>query len=156
MPIFEFHQPRVPYSTDQDPSHWNFQMLREGLDGHPEEATPMDVIDEPFYFTCDEDAVRHQCETSLYSEWSSPLRQGGMLPEDLEACVHANLEECVSVLTGSLPYTHGWVQAQACQGEVSCTAWSIPLVVPSAPFDAMLFAGLIGLASLARFYKGPR
>ena len=151
MPIFEFHQPRIPNGSNQDPSHWNFQMLQEGT----EEVTPLDVIDEPFYFTCDEDAVRHQCETSLSGAWN-PLRQGSMLPEDLEACVHANREECVSVLTEDLAYDDGWVRAQACQGEVSCTEWSVPLVVPSAPFDTMLFVGLIALAALARFYKGPR
>lgn len=147
MPIYEFHQPYRPDGTSTDPSRWEFQMYAEGLDGFPVDPAPVATFGEPFYFSCEYSSVRYQCENN----WAPAWRYGSAASqEDIDACIQTNLDQCVSVLTDDLPYASGWVQVKACgDGEV-CSSWSGPTPVPSAPFDVMLFVGLVGLAMFGR------
>ncbi len=155
MPLFQFHQPREPGTFPEDPSHWEFQQTPVGPDGQASSPVPLDTVDSPFYFDCDIEYLQQQCSETLAPAWN-PLRQGEALPEDIDACVQANVSECIDILTEDLTYANGWVQVRACTDEVSCSSWSEPIVVPQAPFHALLIVGIIGLAVAARFFGRTR
>ena len=154
MPVFHFHQPKEPGVFYEDPTHWEFLQTPLGLDGRPAAPVPLETFESPFYFDCSVAYLQTRCAEELVPLWN-PLRQGEPRPEDVEACVYANVSECVDILTEDLVQEDLWVQVRACQ-ESACSQWSKPTAVPSAPFDAMMIAGVIGIAILARFFKGPR
>ena len=154
MPIFHFHQPKQPGVFSEDPTHWELQQTPLGSDGRPAAPIPLDTFDSPFYFDCNVEYLQERCAEELIPQWN-PLRQGEPRPEDVDDCVRTNVGECVDIMTEDLAQQDAWLQVRACQ-ETACSSWSKPTVVPQAPFDALLIAGIIGLALFARFYKGPR
>ena len=144
MPIFEFHQPRHPMALD-DPSRWAFQMRPPDIDGWPASPLPIPIIGNPIYFECDPIWLENAC-INLALKWN-PLRAGEPFQKDIDACVLANFDQCVNVLTEDMPYQDGWVQVQACNESVSCSPWSKPLVVPELPSVATsVFVGVMLLA----------
>ena len=149
MSIFEFHQPRRPDSTMDDPSRWEFQMQTPDLGGWPGEPTPLNIIGEPIYFECGSVWLEESCQ-ELALKWN-PLRAGKPFPEDIDACVLANFEQCVSVLTEDMPYQDGWIQVRACGESLSCSSWSKPLVVPELPSaTTSLFVGVMLLVLMLK------
>jgi len=149
MPIYEFHQPSLPGAPELDPRHWEFQMLPPDIEGYPGEPVPLSTVGEPVYFRCDPTFLRHQCDTKWALLWD-PLRGGSPTQEDVEACIQANLDQCVNILTEDLPFADGWVQVQACGESAFCSGWSEPLVVPSLPFGTSLLVGAMVMALLFR------
>lgn len=152
MPTFEFHQGREPGSTSPDPTHWDLQALF--VQGELDEPVVIEQIGPPVYFDCEDPvAVRQTCHETLVPSWR--LGGGEGSPAEVQSCVDENLTECVAIDTVPLDPSSDWVQVRACRGDLSCSQWSQPIVVPQAPFLALLVAGCVLIKGL-KGLKGPR
>ena len=135
MPWLEFIQPWRPQVSEQEPERWQFRMQRPDEDGWPSDETLLRQYGESYYFDCNLIDVERWCYDYTiedHEEWP---------PEQwrVDQCITDNVNRCAQVLTEEYPYENGWVQVRACdEMEISCGAWSKPLVVPEPDTFGML------------------
>ena len=130
---------------------WKVRMQTPDAEGWPSGATDVPVLDETFFFRCNEMSIVEKCKDYLDK---SPILQS-----EIDECVALNLNRCMEVQVGDLPYENGWLQVQACGSpEIHCSDWSSAKAVdePVTSSAVMICVGILLGISIWRRTLGSR